>query len=104
MGLADIRNYELHHLQVVHKQSSVLPAAIREHLSKEETEEERDKAAAELSRLVRDLGYARIVSLRVNSLSGFLGEIHASKQWTGLQVRREIRRTLKIPIEEQDLV
>merc|ERR1712217_578789 len=54
--------------------------------------------------MAQDIGETSIVTLRVNSVGGWLCDIRVSTYWTGLQVRREIARELKVDIKGQELV
>lgn len=82
---------------------ATLMADIRKH-NCEENEDEKQHWTSELQKLAQDLGDVNVVTLRVNNLSGPLCEIRASTHWTGLQVRREIARELKVPVEGQELL
>jgi len=76
-----------------------LVADARRHL-----EEGPEARRAEASRLAQDLGDVSAITLRVHGLSGSLCDVRASARWTGLRVRREVARQLRVPVEGRELL
>jgi len=65
--------------------------------------EPKEVRLAVVTEYAQKLGDVSLVTLRVNSPSGWLCDFRASTRWTGLQVRRQIARQLKLPVQGQDL-
>lgn len=91
---------------LVYEELAELVVDARRQQCQEEKEEDWSQLTTEIQKLAQDLGDLNVMTLRVNNFPQFsspLCEIRASTQWTGLQVRREIARELKVPVEGQEL-
>merc|ERR1712151_1182022 len=75
-------------------------------VQKNASEENHDarQSCRDLLRLAQELGQVSVVTLEINSLTGWLCDIRVNTHWTGLQVRRRIARELHVPVDGQDLL
>lgn len=67
--------------------------------------DEGEEALRQLTKdVAQELGDVSVITLHVNDGSAPLCSVRVSTRWTGLGIRREIAKQLKLPVEGQDIV